>query len=952
MRNHLLAVGLLGCVLALPAAQAQEAPAATASKVEESAWAFEGSDLEPDPAFIFGTLDNGMRYIVRHNERPEGTALVRLHIGSGSLSETESERGLAHFLEHMAFNGSKRIPEGEMIPLLEREGLAFGADTNASTGFEATTYKLDLPRNDIQLLDTALMLMRETASELTIAPDAVDRERGVVLAERRDRNDYSLKEVVDRFEFLTPGALHTKRLPIGLPEVLENASADDLRSFYAREYVPANAVLVVVGDYETAAVESAIRNHFASWAAAPKPVEPNVGPLDLDRKGETDIFIDPALSETVTISRHTQWVDRPDGADTRQANLVRSIGYDIVNRRLARIAAQEDAPFRSAGFGTGDIFDEGRTTNLIVATPDGGWAEGLEAAVEVLRAALAHGFSESEVAEQIARTRNALENSVAAAATRTNASLVGSAIGLIEDEIVPTTPESGLARFESYVEAITPTDVFAALLEDAAPLDNPLIRFRGRTAPEGGEQALRDAWDSAMAKPVAQPEAVDIAEFAYTDFGPPGLVASDVRDAKTGLRLLSFDNGVRLNLKRTELQQDRIAFRMNLDGGSLLDTRENPTATAMINFFTAGGLGAHSQDELSSILAGRSVGIGFGSGAETFSASGTTTPRDLELQMQLLAAELTDPGYRAEGETRYRRSVANFYRTLDATPGSAYSNAIGAILSDDDPRFSLQPEEVMAALTYKDLEAAIGDRLSKGAIELVLVGDIDEESAIAAVAKTLGALPQREPDFLPYTQARQRSFTADRSPRSISHGGEPDQAMLRLIWPTTDDSDLTLNLTMELLERIARIALQEELRERLGQAYSPTASSAQSGVYPGYGTFSLAASLDAGKVDDAREAMNRVVQRLRNEPVDADMLDRARRPLLERFENALKSNSGWRALADRAQGKPGDMARFFAAPGIAARITPEMIRDAAAQFLDPAAVLEIRVVPEAPASAE
>ncbi|MCR2835043.1 M16 family metallopeptidase [Parerythrobacter lacustris] len=943
MRFTPFAVALLvGLSFAAPA-YAGEPPEAAGS--DAPVWPFETSDIEPDPGFVFGRLDNGMRYIVRTNDRPEGTALVRLHIGSGSLSETESERGLAHFVEHMAFNGSKRIPEGEMIKLLEREGLAFGADTNASTGFEATTYKLDLPRNEPALLDTALMLMRETASELTLSPEAIDRERGVILAERRDRNTYALKELIDRLDFAAPGALHTQRLPIGLPEVLEGATDADLRGFYAREYVPANAVLVVVGDYPAEAAVSAINRHFADWRPAPMPAEPDIGPIDLARGGVTDIFLDPALSEAVTVSRLAPWQERSDSIATRRDNLIRSLGYDIVNRRLARLAAQADPPFRSAGFGTGDVFEDARTTNLTVNTIDGGWQRGLDAAADTLRTALAYGFSPSEVAEQLATTRTALENSVASAETRTNAALVNSALALIEDELVPSTPEASLARFESFAGTITPEQVLAALLDDAATLADPLIRFRGRAAPEGGERALRDAWNAAVARPMVAPEEIAAMPFAYTRFGPQGAVASDRIDERIGLRAVSFANGVRLNLKTTALSKDRISFRMHLDGGSLLDTRQNPNATAMVNFLTAGGLGAHSQDELATILAGRTVSFGFGSAADSFSAGGTTTPRDLELQLQLLAALLSDPGYRPEGESRFRQTVANFYKTLDATPAAAYSSAIGGILSDNDPRFSLQSEETVAAQSFDDLEAAIGDRLASGAIELTLVGDFDEATAIDLVARTLGALPSREGDFLPRAGNRDRRFTADRSLRTIPHRGEPDQAMLRLIWPTTDDSDLELYLTMELLERIAQLELQDELRERLGQAYSPDAGSSQSSIYPGYGTFSLTASLDVGKVDDARAAMQQVVERLRSEATDPDTLERARRPLLEQFDNALKSNGGWLSLVDRAQSKPHEIDRFLAGKDGTLRVTPEMIRAAAESFLTNDGAVEIRVLP-------
>ncbi|MEM9310946.1 MAG: insulinase family protein, partial [Pseudomonadota bacterium] len=217
------------------AAQTQTSATTTQEQADpEPRWAFENSDVEVDPGYVFGELENGLRFILRQNATPEGTAMVRMRIGSGSLEETDSERGLSHYLEHMAFNGSRGIPEGEMIKLLEREGLAFGADTNASTGLEAVTYMLNLPRNDADLLDTALMLMRETASELLIAPEAVERERGIILAERRDRRSFAQRAQEDGFEFYAPDARFGDRLPIGTLEVIEGATSEQMRTLYER----------------------------------------------------------------------------------------------------------------------------------------------------------------------------------------------------------------------------------------------------------------------------------------------------------------------------------------------------------------------------------------------------------------------------------------------------------------------------------------------------------------------------------------------------------------------------------------------------------------------------------------------------------------------------------------------------------------------------------------------
>ncbi|MEP5937322.1 MAG: insulinase family protein [Erythrobacter sp.] len=923
---------------------------APADVEQEPVWVFEDSDVPVDPGFVFGQLDNGMRYVLRENATPEGTALVRMRIDSGSLDETESELGLSHFLEHMAFNGSNGIPEGEMIKLLEREGLAFGADTNASTGFSAITYMLNLPRNDETLLDTALMLMRETASELTIAEDAVERERGVILAERRDRRNYSQSAMEDSFAFNTPDARYTRRLPIGTLEVLENATGAQMRALYERTYAPANTVLVIVGDFPVETMEAALRARFDDWTGGAAPVDPETGPVDITRSGLTDIYIDPALSENVSIFRLSPWQDRPDTDANRREAALRAVAYAIINRRLARIGRSEDAPFRGARFSTGDVFKDARATTLSVSSLDGEWRKGVLAATQAVNQALSFGFTQSEIDEQLANRKTALENAVEGEATRSNGSLVGGALSLLAADRIPTQARYRLDQYESMKADFTPENLLAVLQADAAPLNDPLIRFQGRTAPEGGEEsgedALRAAFEEGMALPIAAPQDSGATQFAYTDFGEAGQVVADSRDERLGLRYLTFANGVRLTLKQTDIQEDRISYRVAIDGGRLLNSREDPLATNLVTSLPAGGLGEHSQDELLSILAGRSVGLRIGSGEDSFTLSGGTTPRDLELQLQLVTAGITDPGYRREGLEQYRRRIDNFFNSLRSTPGGAYSAASGAILSDNDPRFSLLEREKYFALDFAKLKAVIETRFQQGAIEVALVGDLDEDAAIAMVAATLGALPPREADFLPRDDARQRSFTDSRGEQILRHKGEADQALVRMVWPTDDNSDPHKVTLMRLLVGIVRLELQQRLREELGQAYSPRAGSQMSRYYPGYGTFMISTSVEADEIEATRAAIATLLDDLRTKPIEADTIDRVRRPLIENYENTLKTLGGWMNLAARAQSQPDRLERYFAYPDRLNAITPEQLQAAAQQYLAPHDALEFLVLPE------
>ena len=932
---------VIAALLSVPAPAREADRAARAQR-----WATENSDIAPDSAFRLGRLANGMRYIVRRNATPAGTAMVRLDMNVGSLDEKRSERGYAHFVEHMAFNGSRRLPEGEMVRLLERNGLAFGADTNASTGFDRTLYKLDLPTNDPALLETALMLMRETASELTIAQGAVERERGVILAEMRDRNSWQLRDSQANTDFFYPGSLFARRFPIGTTRTLDAADARKLRAFYAREYVPQAATLVVVGDFDPALVEARIRAHFDDWKGKPAQAQPDAGKVRSGDAGRTTIYIDPAVSERVTISRNGTWLDEPDSIAQRRENLLRQIGYDIVNRRLLRLSRQADPPFRGAGFGTGDVFETARSTRLIVDTVDRKWRRGLIAAGREYRRALAYGFAPGEVSEQLANLRTALEDAAAAADTRSNSALTAAALALVDDRLVPSTPGDALARFRALEPAITPDAVLAAMRREVVPLDNPLIRFRGRFDPVGGTGAIRAAWREALKEEVAQESPADLAGFAYTDFGHPGVVISDTREAALGIREIRFANGVMLNLKRTELEKDRVFASLSVDGGDKLDTRDNPLATEMMPFLDEGGLGKHSTDELQTILAGHTVGDEIATGDASFDAKAATTPRDLELQLQLWAALLTDPGYRAEGEVQYRHNVNNYFAQLRATPAGALRADQGAIVSAGDPRFSLQDVEKYRALTFAKLKRDVSDRLAHGAIEIGLAGDIDEDRAIALVAATFGALPAREAAFRDYADQPPRPFTQDRTARTILHSGPADQALVRVLWPTRDDADPAETMALELLERVARLELTDLLRETLGKAYSPGAVSAPSHAWKGYGTFSVTASVDVQDVPAARDAIRKVFEGLRAAPVDADVLLRARQPLVESLQNALKTNGGWLALVDRAQSEPAQIERFVRAKDRVLALGPRDVQAIAQRYLDPAKALELLVLPQ------
>ncbi|WP_052072254.1 M16 family metallopeptidase [Sphingopyxis sp. MWB1] len=930
----------------------QPAPSATNPQdAAAKAWNFAGSDIAPDPAVRFGVLPNGMKYAVRANKRPLNSAAIRLRFAVGSFDEAEDQRGLAHFLEHMAFNGSTHVPEGEMVRLLERKGLSFGADTNASTGFDETIYKLNLPGTSDDLVDTGLMLMRETASELTIAPDAVDRERGVILSERRARDTYQLRNLVDRLAFQMEGMIVADRLPIGTEEVIRTAPAERLRDLYQRYYRPERATLVVVGDFDAAKVEEKIKARFSDWHGQGEAgADPDIGDVDYDRPAAADSFVDPAIQDSVSITAFRPWTDEADSRARRYRRTAENIGEAIINRRLAKRAMEEDSPILSGSFGDASGWQTFEQVTISAAAKEGAWREALELIEQEWRRAILYGFTEAEVAEQLATQRTALRNSAAGAETRRSESLADQLIRAADGEFVVSHPDTALALFEEAAPTLDAASITHAFRARMTGLSAPLLRVTAKKPIAGGDAVILDAWGAAQQIAVARPQETEAQDFAYQNFGAPGKIVGDSRVKDLGIRRIRFANHVMLNIKKTIFQKDRVYLSVRVDGGNLLATRDDPTKVALARYLSLGGLEAHSSDDLRSILAGRAVSPVFGSDTDAFGGSVVTTPEDFALQAKLMAAFLRYPGYRADGLALIRRSLPQRYAAMDATPGAVMGRDAGAILADGDPRAQIPPLETAMALDWEGLKPAIADSLAHGAIEIGVVGDIDEQAVIDAIAASFGALPPRRAAFDPRTEARERHFARDRQDRTLIHKGPADQAELRVYWPARDDSDLGEAMRLTLLARVMRLKLTEELRERLGESYSPGAGVSLSSEFPGYGYLYAASNVDAGHLATTRAAIFAIARDLRDAPVSADLLDRARRPMVEAMAKARGENSYWLNYVAEASSHPERLDRSRNAIAAVKAATPAELQALARRYLQDDEALVIRAVSDKLAS--
>jgi zinc protease len=450
-------------------------PAPAAAQATATAWGHTSPDIKADESIRYGVLPNGMKYAIQHNETPKGSAAVRMHVNVGSIAEAENERGLAHFLEHMAFNGSKNVPEGEMVKILERQGLSFGADTNAYTSFDETVYKLDLPKTDDATVDTALTLMRETGSNLTIAPAAVDRERGVVLSEMQFRNSPQLRQIENILQFGLPDTPFGKRFPIGTAEVLKTAPAARIKDFYQRYYRPENTSLVVVGDFDIDAMEAKIKARFADWkGTGVAGVAMDRGKVNPARPLAVGTFNDPTIANAITLSITRPFVREDDSIAKSRVDMAKYIASAVMGKRFDKLAQAADAKLVGGSVSFEDQFNVTSITSLSVIPKEGDWKNGLMTGEQELRRALQFGFTQSEIDEQLANLDTYFSDAAKQAATRRSVNLADGILGSLGKKAIITTPKHDLEIYQTVRPDLTLAAINGAIRSAFGQVPNAL----------------------------------------------------------------------------------------------------------------------------------------------------------------------------------------------------------------------------------------------------------------------------------------------------------------------------------------------------------------------------------------------------------------------------------------------------------------------------------------------
>jgi zinc protease len=939
---------------AAPAAAATEAdspaPAETGSVPEasEQDWPHQQSDIPADPKAVFGKLANGMRYLIYPNAEPPGRVSLRLHIAAGSLMENDDQLGLAHFLEHMVFNGSKNFTPDELIPRMQRLGIAFGAHVNAYTSFDETVYMLDLPDLSEEMLKLGFTVMRDFGDGAKLDATEIDRERGVILAEKTSRDSVGYRLMEQQFSELLPDSRVSKRFPIGVEEVIKTAPRERFVDFYTRYYTPERMTFVVVGDLDPAAVEARIQETFGSMLNPSEPgADPDLGSVTPADGVVAAVFADKEVPAT-DLSLLSVRPFRPV-ADTRTRRLSMlplGLAHAAIGRRFERIAKQQGSPIASGSASRQEIFNHAELGSLDVSAAGDRWQEALPVLEQEFRRALEFGFTDAEIAEAKANLLNTYQQAVKGAASRKSDGIATSVARSIHEGSVFSTPETDLEVIASGLDTATAETCHAAFREFWADQGLHLV-LTTKEEPADARALLLSIYEESRTKPVEAPAQQSAVPFAYGDFGPAGELESREEIADPGLVQCVLSNGVRLNFKRTDFEKSSIRLLARFGSGKI----SQPKGRAGLDFFTstvfdAGGLGKHSVDELQQILAGRNVSSSFAVADDSFSLSGRTTPEDLELQLQLMCAQLVDPGFREEALTQFTKAIPPILQQLRHSPAGAQAG-MDAWLHGGDSRWAVPTEGKLSSFTLDEARSWLNPALTKGYLELSIVGDFDEQVLLPLVLKTFGALPARAASKPALTAARRVAFP--RAPKEVTftYDSKISQGTAMVVWKTDGlRGNQKLFRRLNLLGEILSDRLRKEIREKLGASYSPNAGPGGSEGLDGFGY--LAAEC-AGKAEDAKRLADltvRLAGSLAKNGTEPDELERSRKPLQSQILKSQRDNSYWlNTVLAQSQEDPARLELIRGRDADYASITPEDLNAVARKYLAERNALKVLIRP-------
>jgi len=900
-----------------------------------------------DPKVTVGQFANGLRYYIRENRRPENRAELRLVVNAGSVQEDEDQLGLAHFLEHMAFNGTKNFAKHELIEFMESIGMRSGPGLNAYTGFDETVYMMQIPTESDEIMKKAFQILGDWPQSLSLENEEIDKERGIIIEEWRLSRGAMARMMDKQFPIIFKGSHYADRLTIGKKEIIENFEHDVLKRFYRDWYRPDLMAVVAVGDFEGAKVKSLIEEHFAHLPRAMNPRARTVFSVPDHSETLFAIASDKEAMSTSIAVIHKLPMQETNTVWAYRQMIVEQLYHSMLNQRFSELAQKKDPPFLGASSGKMQFVRSKEVYVLNAGVKDEGIMRGLEALIVESERVSRHGFTSSELERQKRQILRSIERSYAEREINDSNLYVSEYIrNFLEGESIP-----GIAYefelFKRFVPEITLEEI-NKICKDWLTEENRVIMVN---APQKEKLILPTEED--LLEVLESVSDLEIAPYEDTSSELPLMAdlpaAGEILETKV---LEEFDitewklaNGARVILKPTDFKEDEIVFQTLSHGGTSLAGDEDfiPARTAS-QVISSGGVGEFSAVDLRKKLTGKIVSIRpFISDWEE-GLIGSASPKDLETMFQLIHLYFTAPRADATMFDVLKNRMKAMLENRNADPMFVFYDTLGRILTQDHPRVrSLTVEQLdemdldKSFIFYKDRFADASDFI------FVFVGNLDPEAMKPLVARYLASLPSLD---------RQETWKdlGIRPPKgevkkTVKKGVEP-QSQAAIVFTGPFEYTQAARNAIRAMGLVFQTRLRNKIREDLGGTYSIQARTSYDKIpEPAY-SVAIDFGADPERVEELISVIFQEIDRLKKEGVTADELRDAKQAMFRDFETGIKQN-GWllnQLYYRYSEGE--DLASLFDYPKTLENLTGEVIQEAAKTYLNTNNYVQVTLLPE------
>ena len=911
--------------------------------------------IPADPDVKTGKLDNGLTYYIRHNAWPEQRAEFYIAQRVGSIQENDEQRGLAHFLEHMCFNGTEHFKGNDIVKWCETIGVKFGRDLNAYTSIDQTVYNIsNVPTTREGIIDSCLLILHDWADGLLLEPEEIDKERGVIHEEWRLRTSPTMRMLERDLPRLYPDSKYGYRMPIGLMEVIDNFKPEVLRAYYEKWYRPDNQAIIVVGDVDVNQVEQKIKNLFSpiKMPENPAPVVAEAVPdnheaiIVVDKDKEMQYSIVELLFKSEPIPDEIK-----DNMQYLIIDYVKDAAIGMLNARLAELAQKPDCPFLQTSVSYGQyLLSKTKDAFEMAVLPKEGMTEAAtKAALIEGRRAAEFGFTATEYQRYKSNFMSQLDKQYSNKDKRYNSQFVNQYV----QNFLNKDPYPSLDVYYETMKQIVPmlpVDVVNQLMKEFVPAnDSNMVVLNMNQEKEGAvyptEASLKQAIDEARATQIEAYVDNVKNEPLITTLPKAGKIVKEVASPKFDYKELTLSNGAKVILKQTDLKKDQVILASEGFGGSSLYGEKDFANIKMFDdAIEASGLGNFSHTELEKALAGKIASASLALGTERANITGSSTPNDVETMLQLVYLYFTNINKDQESYDNMMKTQELMLKNKLLQPESVFSDSLTLTVQNHSKRFAPLTMDDLKNVSYdRILEMAKEQTSNAAAFTFTIVGNYDEATIRPLIEQYLAALPgdakkvQKGKDV--------DEFFHGEVVNNFKRKMETPKAIGVMVWATTDMKYSLENIVRaDMVGQILSMIYIEKIREEASAAYTVMS---QTGLtrddYRTTGTIVVYCPMKPEKGDIATKIMLDEVNNM-TKSVDAEKLNKVKEYMLKAVDDQAKTNNYWiRAignLRDHGVDTHTDYKEVVKAQ------TPETIIAFMQEFLKPGHRAEIIMMPE------